>query len=88
MQKQSLSKEVLENLVVDTHYYRVPDTTVTVAAVKLVNGFILIGHSACIDSDSFSESIGRQIAFNNAFDQLWALEGYRIKSDLHRADQA
>lgn len=78
----SLNKEKLESLVERIYYHRVPDTTVTICAITLKNGFTVIGESACIDPDNFNHSIGEQVAYNNAFEKIWQLEGYRIKSQL------
>lgn len=78
----SLNKEKLESLVGRIYYHRVPDTTVTICAITLKNGFTVVGESACIDPENFSHSIGEQVAYENAFEKLWQLEGYRIKSQL------
>lgn len=64
------------------YYHRVPDTTVTICAITLKNGFTVVGDSACIDPENFDHSIGEQVAYNNAFEKIWQLEGYRIKSQL------
>lgn len=78
----SLDKEKLESLVERIYYHRVPDTTVTICAITLKNGFTVVGESACIDPENFNHSIGEQVAYNNAFEKIWQLEGYRIKSQL------
>ena len=78
----SLNEEQLEALVERVYYHRVPDTTVTICAITLKNGFTVVGESACIDPENFNHSIGEQVAYNNAFEKLWQLEGYRIKSQL------
>ena len=64
------------------YYHRVPDTTVTICAITLKNGFTVVGDSACIDPENFDHRIGEQVAYNNAFEKIWQLEGYRIKSQL------
>ena len=78
----SLDEEKLESLVQRIYYHRVPDTTVTICAITLKNGFTVVGDSACIDPENFDYSIGEQVAYNNAFEKIWQLEGYRIKSQL------
>lgn len=69
-------------MVSHTHYHRVPDTTVTICAITLKNGFTVVGESACIDPNNFDQTIGQKIAYENAFEKLWQLEGYRVKSQL------
>lgn len=82
----SLNEEKLESLVDRVYYHRVPNTTVTICAITLKNGFTVVGESACIDPNNFDQAIGQQVAYNNAFEKIWQLEGYRIKSQL--AEQA
>lgn len=76
-----LTKDRLKALVVKEYYYRIPDSTVTICALNLKNGFVVVGDSACIDPSKFDEEIGRQVAFDDAIDKLWGLEGYRLKSE-------
>ena len=38
----------------------------TVCAITLKNGFVVVGDSACIDPRKFDEEIGRQVAFDDA----------------------
>jgi hypothetical protein len=44
----------------------------------MVNGFSVRGESACVDPRNFNMEIGRNIAYRNAFNSLWALEGYLL----------
>lgn len=73
----------LESKVKSSHYYRVPDTTVTVCALTLENGFTVIGHSACVDPSMFNQAMGEKIAYVNALDKIWELEGYRLRQQRH-----
>lgn len=63
-------------------YQRIEGTTVTIAALTLDNGFTAIGESACADPANFDASVGEQIAYDNAFEKLWALEGYLLRERL------
>lgn len=63
-------------------YTRIEGTTVTIAALTLDNGFTAIGESACADPANFDASVGEQIAYDNAFEKLWALEGYLLRERL------
>lgn len=71
----------MKALVVKEYYHRIPDSTVTVCALTLKNGFVVVGDSACIDPRKFDEEIGRQVAFDDAIEKVWELEGYRMKSE-------
>jgi hypothetical protein len=61
-----------------TEYIVVPNTTLTVCVLTLQNGFTVTGESACIDPKMFNAAIGEQIAFNNALEKIWPLEGYLL----------
>ena len=59
-----------------------PGTTMTVCALTLQNGFIVIGESAAASPENFDAEIGRKIARDNARNKIWALEGYLLRSKL------
>ena len=58
------------------------DTCLTVCCLTLVNGFTVTGESACASPENFNAEIGKKIAFENARDKIWALEGYLLKQKL------
>jgi hypothetical protein len=64
-------------------YYVFPGTTVTVCALRLENGYVVVGKSAAASKDNFDEEIGRKIARADARDQIWRLEGYLLRESLH-----
>lgn len=41
------------------------------------------GESACASPANFDEEIGKKIAFEQARNKIWALEGYLLKQKLH-----
>ena len=47
--------------------------------ITLRNGYTVTGESSCIDPAIFDRSIGETIAYENAFDKLWAILGYNEK---------
>ena len=69
------------------HYYVFPGTTLTVCALELKNGFMVTGESASASPENFNADIGREIAFRNARDKIWAFEGYLLKQHLHLIEQ-
>ena len=60
-----------------------PGSTVTVCRVTLVNGFSVLGNSACADPANFDEQIGRRLAYEDAKSKINELEGYRLCQELH-----
>lgn len=68
--------------IVREQYYVFPSTTMTVCALTLQNGFIVIGESAAASPENFDREIGQKIARENARQKIWALEGYLLRSKL------
>lgn len=68
--------------IVGTMYHMFPGTTVTVCAMRLKNGFHVVGESASASPENFDEEIGRKIARDNARNKIWALEGYVLRNKL------
>jgi hypothetical protein len=64
--------------VVKTVYTVLPDTTTTVCQLFMKNGYVVIGTSACVDPKNFNKATGERIAYENAVDALWPLEGYLL----------
>ncbi len=65
-------------------YHRLRGTSVTVCEIRMVNGFVVIGHSACVKPEDFDAKLGEEIAYENAFQKLWELEGYLAAEDRYR----
>lgn len=57
-------------------YLQIPGTTLTICIITMVNGYHVIGESACVNPDDFDKEVGESMAYNHAFDQIWPLEGY------------
>lgn len=54
----------------------------TFCVLVLRNGFTVTGESACASPENFDADIGRSIAYKNAREKIWALEGYLLKEKL------
>lgn len=75
----------IDAAVVSHQYCLFPGTTVTVCCLTLRNGFSVIGESAAASPENFDAEIGRKVAFENAKQKIWALEGYLLRERLHAA---
>lgn len=53
----------------------------------LKNGFTVTGESACASHENFDAEIGRKVAYENAREKIWMLEGYLLKEKLYQAAQ-
>lgn len=54
----------------------------TVCVLVLKNGFTIVGKSACASPENYDAELGYKIARDDARRQIWALEGYRLRSHL------
>lgn len=74
--------ERIDEVIKDVQYHVFPGTMVTVCCITLTNGFNTIGESACASPENFDCELGEKIAFGNAKQKIWALEGYLLKETL------
>ena len=82
-----LTEKHIDDRIDTVTYQHVPGTTTTVCTIKLVNGFVLLGQSACIDAADFDEQVGKDIAYKKARDKIWELEGYLACEAKYKALQ-
>jgi hypothetical protein len=61
--------------------------TSTVCVLTLENGFRVVGHSAPADARNFDKDVGERYAYEDAFRQIWQLEGYLLRTFLHEASK-
>lgn len=78
-----LTPKLIDDTIVKVDYHVFTDSCLTVCCLTLRNGFTVTGESACASPSNFNAEIGRDIAFKNARDKVWALEGYLLKERLH-----
>lgn len=77
-----LTPSLTDSVIVKADYYVFPDTTLTVCCLTLLNGFSVTGESAAASPENFDVEIGRKVAYENARDKIWMLEGYLLESRL------
>ena len=65
-------------------YLVLHDGRSTLCILDLENGYSVKGMSACVDPAEFDLNIGRKIAFDDAFKQIWALEGYLLAEKMYQ----
>jgi len=78
-----LTPDIIAGKVKDKQFYVFGDTCLTVCCLTLENGFTVTGESACASPENFNKEIGEKIAFVNAMNKIWSLEGYLLKEKLH-----
>lgn len=57
----------------------------TFCVIVLKNGFTVTGESACASPKNFNAKIGQKVAYGNAREKIWELEGYLLKEKLYQA---
>lgn len=67
-------------------YLVLPDGRSTLCMLTLENGYTIKGMSACVDSAEFDLNMGRKIAFDDAINQIWPLEGYLLAQRIFEGD--
>lgn len=81
-----VTQEYIRERIASVEYQRWPGTNVTICMITMVNGFSVRGESACVSARNFDEKIGQEIAYLDAFEKLWALEGYLLAERLRFAN--
>jgi len=81
-----LTPDHIDSCIKYTEYWVVPNTTSTVCAMVLQNNFVVIGKSAAASMTNFDEEIGKKIAYDDARNQIWMLEGYLLKDKLFKGE--
>lgn len=56
----------------------------TFCVIVLKNGFTVTGESACASPENFDPEIGCKVAYENARNKIWMLEGYLLKEKLYQ----
>lgn len=64
----------------------VRDDLLTIAITKMSNGFMVHGVSAPASPQNFDAEVGKRYAYDNAFKQLWQLEGYLLREWLSSSE--
>lgn len=58
----------------------------TVVTIQLKNGFVIVESSACVDSNNYDETMGKQICIERIKSKLWELEGYKLQCEIFGGD--
>lgn len=65
-----------------TVYWQPHGTTLTIAVLRMRNGFICVGESASASAANFDAELGQKLAYEDAVRKLWRLEGYLLRERL------
>lgn len=76
-----LTPALIDSVIKSKSFFRLTDV-LTVCVITLVNGFTVTGESACASPENYNQEIGEKIAYDNAREKIWPLEGYLLKQRL------
>ena len=82
-----LTPALIDSVIKDKVFHVFGGTCLTVCCLTLTNGFTVTGESACASPENFNAEIGEKIAFEQASNKIWMLEGYLLKQKLYEAFQ-
>lgn len=69
---------------IDTVDYIQHGLGLTICIITMKNGFMVNGVSAPASPANYDPAVGQRYAYDNAFKQLWPLEGYLLREQLSR----
>lgn len=76
-----ITEESIKAKIVDVEYV-VSKKLLTICIITMSNGFMVNGVSAPASPSNFDLDVGKRYAYDNAFKQLWQLEGYLLREKL------
>lgn len=82
MSDNKITPARIESVIEKKDFHQIKGTTLTLCVLTLKNGYTVTGESACVDPENFDAEIGNQVAYENAFEKIWQLEGYLLKQRI------
>ncbi len=79
-----VTKESIEGKIDFCRY--IEDGTGTFCVIVMYNKFEVNGYSKPADPRNYDLEVGKRYAYENAFRQLWQLEGYLLCENLYNED--
>ena len=87
MSENRVTEEQIEAKIKDKKFTVLEDGKTTICNLYLENGFTVRGESACVDPANFDKELGEKIAYENAKDIIWLLEGYLLQQKLYEGTE-
>ena len=81
-----VTKELIASRIKNVTYTEVPTPSGSMlrfCMIEMINGFVVTGEpSASVSPENDDAEIGMKIAYENAYRNIWALEGYLLAEQL------
>ena len=87
MDAPKVTLEHINETVTKAEFIQPEGTTLTICILTLKNGTHIVESSACVCPANFNKQIGQDIAYKNAIEKIWALEGYLLKQKIWEESQ-
>jgi hypothetical protein len=78
-----VTEQSIEDKIDEVRYLK--DGITTICIIEMRNGFKVMGTSTPASVANYDEDVGKRYAYDNAFKQLWVLEGYLLRENLSHA---
>ena len=79
--KNTVTQQQVEDQIIEVKVETIFDK-VTVVAVRLRNGFVLVESAGAVDKANYDVTVGTEICLQRIKDQIWKLEGYQLATAL------
>lgn len=86
MKEYKLTKEMLENQIANVDYQVLIPNKLVHCTITVINGYRFTGEASVIDPSRFDLNIGKQVAYENAFDKMWPVYGYLVQDQMYNAN--
>ena len=86
--RTAVSLNDIQDRIKKTTHTVLPDTTTTVCQLHMVNGYVILGTSGCVDPAKFNKALGEKYAYEDAINKAWPLEGYLLAEEMLQRGQA
>lgn len=79
-----VTEDSIKAKIADVAYLR--HKNLTIAVITMANGFMAVGKAAAASPENHDPAVGERFAYEDAFRQLWPLEGYALREQLATAE--
>lgn len=86
--RKTVSLSDIQARIAKVEYTVLPDTTTTICQMHMVNGYVILGFSACVDKNKFNQALGEKYAYEDAINKSWPLEGYLLAEEIYQRSKA
>lgn len=59
----------------------------TLCTIIMKNGFMFVGHSTPASPQNYNFDLGKKLAYDQAFKQIWPMMGFELRSKLYERSQ-